>query len=190
MPLIQLNPPLASASRNRPASLIVLHATAGATAASSIGALRAKGLSYHFIIARDGKDSKHASLSDGSAPKVFACVEPIGRVAFHVGSSIPVPGKDGFINGNSVGISLANLQNRQAPEAYTGGQIAALQDLIGSIRGAIPTITHITAHAFVQPWNRSDPQMLDIDAIAARHGLQVWRPTAAEIAKHKPKKPV
>lgn len=189
MPLITLNPPLASTTRNRPPSLIVLHATAGATAASSIGVLRGRGLSYHFIIARDGKDSKHSSLSDGSAPKVFACVDPASRVAFHVGSSIPFPGKPGFINGNSVGISLANLQNRQAPEPYTDGQLAALHDLIGSIRAAIPTITHITAHAFVQPWNRSDPQNLDIDAIARRHGLAVWRPTAAEIKAHKPKKP-
>jgi N-acetyl-anhydromuramyl-L-alanine amidase AmpD len=188
MPLIPLTPPLASVSRKRPASLIVLHATAGATASSSIGVLRGKGLGYHYIIARDGKDSKHSSLSDGSEPKIFGCVDPLTRVTFHVGSTIPFPGQPSDINSNSVGISLANLQNRATPEPYTAGQIAALNDLIRTVCNAMPSITHITAHAFVQPWNRSDPQILNIGAIATSHNLQVWQPSAAEIAAHKPKK--
>ena len=188
MPIVTLNPPLANVSRKVPALLIVLHATAGATASSSISVLRGKGLGYHFIIARDGKDSKNSALSDGTAPKVFACV-PIERVTFHVGSTIPVPDGQGDINRNSVGISLANIQNKKSPEPYPAAQIAAMHDVIAGILAKMPSIKRLTAHAFVQPWNRSDPQILDIDAIAAMHKLEVWRPSAGQIKAHTPKKP-
>jgi N-acetyl-anhydromuramyl-L-alanine amidase AmpD len=188
MPIIQLATPLANIARKNPASVIVLHATAGATARSSVGVLRDKGLGYHYIIARDGKDAKNFATTDGSEPQTLACV-PIERVTFHVGSTIPVPGKTGDINRNSIGISLANIQNRKNPEPYPEKQIAVLHDLIAGIRNAMPTVKLLTAHAFVQPWSRSDPQLLDIDEIAAAHGLTVWRPSAAEIAAHTPSKP-
>src|SRR4029077_9290701 len=90
-------------------TLIVVHATAGATARSSIDHLRGVGLSYHFIITRDGRDSAKVSTSDGTEPIVFACV-PVARHAFHVGSTIPAPSGQGGINKTSVGISLANIQ--------------------------------------------------------------------------------
>jgi N-acetyl-anhydromuramyl-L-alanine amidase AmpD len=192
MPIIQLKTPLANIARQNPASLIVLHATAGASARSSVGVLRDKGLGYHYIIGRDGNDAKNFATADGSEPLTYYCV-PIERVTFHVGSGIPVPQQTGVtnrdINRNSIGLSLANIQNRKNPQPYPEKQIAVLHDLIAGIRNAMPTVKLLTAHAFVQPWSRSDPQALDIDAIAAAHGLTVWRPSAAEIAKHKPSKP-
>ena len=187
MPTITLDPPLPSRSRQRQPTLLVLHATAGATARSSVDVLRARGLGYHYIIARDGKDSAKSANADGTEAVVFACV-PISRVAFHVGSQIPVPGVEGDINANSVGISLANIQNRKQPEPYTPRQIDAMHQIIKDVLAALPSIKLITAHAFVQPWNRSDPQNLNIDGIAAQHGLTVWRPTKAEIAAHTPPK--
>lgn len=185
MPVITLETPLPNRSRPRPPSLIVLHATAGATAASSIAHLQGVGLSYHIIIARDGKDAKNSALADGSEPKVFACV-PLDRVAFHVGSTIPVPGAAGGINNNSVGISLANLQRTTTPEPYPPAQLQALEQAIADALASQPSIRLITTHAIVQPWNRADPRDIDVDAIAARHGLQVWRPTAEQVKAHKP----
>lgn len=187
MVLVTLDPPLPSRSRKRDPILLVLHATAGATARSSVDVLREKGLGYHYIIARDGKDSAKSANANGTEAVVFACV-PVGRVAFHVGSQIPVPDVGHDINGNSVGISLANIQNRKQPEPYTVQQIEAMHQVIRGVLQEFPSIKLITAHAFVQPWNRSDPQNLDIDSIAVQHSLTVWRPTKAEIVAHTPKK--
>lgn len=187
MAIVTLDPPLPSRSRKAPPTLIVLHATAGATARSSIDHLRSVGLSYHRIIARDGKDTSKSENADGTEPTVFACVS-LDRVAFHVGSTIPIPVTGATINNGSVGISMANIQRSTSPEPYTSAQIIMLDTLVAQVKAVIPTITQITAHAFVQPWNRSDPLLVDIDAIGARHGLSVWRPSAAEIKAHTPKK--
>lgn len=186
MPDHVLTPPLANRARQRDPVLIVLHATAGSTVRSSVAHLRGIGLGYHVIITRDGKDSAKSANADGSAPVVVRCV-PLDRVTFHTGSTIPVPGA-GSINGSSVGISLANIQRTTDPEPYPAAQMAALDQVIASAMQELGSITLITTHAIVQPWNRADPRGVDVDAIATRHGLKVWRPTAAEIAAHTPKK--
>ncbi len=49
--------PLSTRKRGAQPTLVVLHATAGASAISNINHLRSVRLSYHFIIARDGRDS-------------------------------------------------------------------------------------------------------------------------------------
>ena len=66
----------------------MLHATAGASAISNINHLRSVGLSYHFIIARDGRDSARTRDADASTPIIFQCVDPAHRAA-HVRSTIP-----------------------------------------------------------------------------------------------------
>lgn len=185
MPRLVLTPSLEHRSRNVAPSLLVLHATAGASARSSIKVLQDKGLSYHFIIARDGPDSKNTAQANGSEPLVWHCV-PEADEAFHVASKIPPPGGEGRINKASIGISLANLQNKSKPEPYPAPQLAMLETLIAELRGRLPSLRFLTTHAAVQPWNRSDPRDLDGAAVAARHGLTFWRPTAAEIAAHKP----
>ena len=55
-------------------TLVILHATAGASALSSIDYLRTKGNAYHFIIARDSKDSAWTYQSDGSESIIYQCV--------------------------------------------------------------------------------------------------------------------
>ena len=182
-----LSPPLDHRSRPAPPTLIVLHATAGATAQSSIDHLRGEGLSYHFIIARDGKDSAKSSKHNGTEPIVFACV-PVDKVAFHVGSTIPVKGTGGRINDHSIGISLANIQTKKSPEDYPPKQLKALEDLVADLKAKVPSLRMITTHAKVQPWNRSDPLAVEAAEIAKRHGLEFWIPTDAEIKAHTPKK--
>jgi N-acetyl-anhydromuramyl-L-alanine amidase AmpD len=180
-----VKPPLSLKARRAPPTVIVLHATAGTTARSSVDWLRSQGLGYHFIIARDAKDSASSVRADlSSEPAVFACVAVQHRVG-HTGSTIPAPGTDDTHNQRGVAISLANRQNG---EPYTPKQLVVLDALIGEIRSKIPTIRHLTTHAVIQPWNRKDPLAVDAKALAAKHGLTFFTPTAKQIADHKPKK--
>lgn len=187
MQIKPLQVPLAHRNRDVKPSLIVLHATAGATASSSINHLRGVGLSYHYIIARDGKDSAKSDSADGSDPVIFHCV-PDNKHAFHVGSTIPAPSGSGSIAKNSIGVSLANIQRRNNPEAYPKAQLKALNELIAHLVSTMPTITRLTTHAVVQPWNRSDPLLVDGPSLAAAHGLTFWTPTAQQIKDHTPPK--
>lgn len=182
---IEVIPPLSTSTWAAPATAIVLHATAGGTARSSIDHLRSVGLSYHFIIARDGSDAGNSSNSNGSDPISFFCV-PLANRAAHVGSNIPFPGSGNRIaNRCAIGISLANRQNG---EAYTSKQLLVLSEVIELVRSKIPTITHLTTHAVIQPWNRRDPMSVDGKAVSAKHGLQWFQPTQAQLDQFKPKK--
>lgn len=182
---IVVTPPLSVSTWAAPPTMIVLHATAGATARSSVDHLRSVGLSYHFIIARDGKDSAKTAGSDGSDPIVYFCV-PMQNRAAHVGSKIPMPASGNRIaNHCAIGISLANRQNG---EPYAPKQIAVLDELIDLVKSELPTVTHLTTHAVIQPWNRADPRAIDGSQVAARHGLHWFKPTQQQIGQHTPPK--
>lgn len=181
--IVNVTPPLSTSTWASPPTAIVLHATAGATGRSSVDYLRSVGLSYHYIIARDGKDTSNSSNADGTPPIVYACV-PLSNRAAHVGSNIPFPNSGGRIaNRCAIGVSLANRQNG---EAYTQPQLDALSSVIASIVGAVPTIKVLTTHAVIQPWNRRDPIGVDGQTLAAQHGLSWFQPTPAEIQQYKP----
>jgi len=179
-----LQSPLESRQRQNQPVLIVLHATAGATAASSISHLRGVGLSYHYIITRDARDSAKTANAENTEPIIHQCVAN-NRHAFHVGSTIPAPGGLG-INKSSIGISLANIQRKNNPEPYPAKQIAALNELLAHLKSKVPSLKFLTTHAVVQPWNRADPLALKGAEIAAKHGFQFFRPTAEQIEKHTP----
>jgi N-acetyl-anhydromuramyl-L-alanine amidase AmpD len=174
-------------------TLLILHATAGASARSSIDFLRSKGNAYHFIVARDSKDSDWTFKSDGTEAIVYQCVRYQHR-GRHVSTTIPVPDtRGGHINDHSIAISLANLQTHvrndpnSGPEEYAEQQILALHALITLVRSEVASLRYLTTHAVTQPWSRADPNRIDGKAIAERYGLTWWKPTAAEIAKHKPR---
>jgi N-acetyl-anhydromuramyl-L-alanine amidase AmpD len=181
-----LQPPLEFRSRENKPELIVLHATAGASARSSIEHLRSVGLSYHYIISRDAKDSGKTINAENTQPIIFQCVPDTGH-AFHVGSTIPAPGGKG-INQSSIGISLANTQRQKNPEAYPALQINALHELLAHLKTTVPSLKFLTTHAIVQPWNRIDPFQIDGKAIAAKHGFTFFQPTAEQTEQHRPKK--
>jgi N-acetyl-anhydromuramyl-L-alanine amidase AmpD len=176
---------LAHRNRANQPTLVVLHATAGATAQSSIDHLRGVGLSYHYIIPRDGRDSARPNASDGTEPFVFHCV-PNSKHAFHVGSTVPPPEGSGGINKNSIGISLANIQRKANPEDYPRKQREVLDALLQLLRQQVPSLRFLTTHAVVQPWNRGDPLRIDGQAVAERSGLQWWKPTRQQILDHTP----
>jgi N-acetyl-anhydromuramyl-L-alanine amidase AmpD len=185
MPLVRVdvNPPLTSSVWAAPPTAIVLHATAGATGRSSVDHLRAQGLGYHFIIARDGRDTAKSANSDGSDPIVYFC-SPLDRRAAHVGSNVPIEASGGRIaNRCAIGISLANRQNG---EGYTQKQIVVLSEIIEMVKRQIPTVTHLTTHAVIQPWNRADPVGINGKDLAEKHGLQWFKPSAAVIEAFRP----
>lgn len=80
--------------------VLVIHFTGGATGASSINAMRERGVSAHLVIERDGA--------------VTQCV-PFDRVAYHAGKSRWTDPKTGKkyegINWCGIGIELANAGN-------------------------------------------------------------------------------
>lgn len=181
----EIVPPLLDSDWSAPPTMIVLHATAGGTARSSIDHLRSVRLGYHFIIARDGKDAGKTATSDGTDPIVFFCIPTVNRAA-HVGSTIPMPDSGGRIaNRCAIGISLANLQNG---EAYTPKQLTVLDEIIALVQQECPKVTHLTTHTKIQPWNRADPKGIDGPAVARRHGLRFFEPTQAQIEAHRPPK--
>jgi N-acetyl-anhydromuramyl-L-alanine amidase AmpD len=182
---VDVTPPLTSSLWAAPPTAIVLHATAGATGRSSVDHLRSEGLGYHFIIARDGRDTAKSVNSDGSDPIVYFC-SPLDRRAAHVGSNVPIEGSGGRIaNRCAIGISLANRQNG---EGYTQKQITVLSEIITLVRQQLPSVTHLTTHAVIQPWNRADPVEINGKALAEKHGLIWFKPSAAVIETFRPRR--
>ena len=155
---------LPSRARRRDPSTVVLHATAGASATSSIAwlwklakdAIRGNEASYHYIIERDGK--------------IFKCV-PLSRVAFHAGKSFGPEGSN--VNDYSIGIAFAN---RNDGEPYTIAQIDAAAELIDAIRQ--PGLTWITTHYLIAPGRKNDPNGFPFKQFAERVGMVPWKPNA------------
>jgi N-acetylmuramoyl-L-alanine amidase len=136
-----LDKPLASRRRRAPITTIVLHSTAGGSATSSIAWLRKIGLSYHYVIERDGT--------------IYKCV-PTGREAFHAGRSVGPSGSG--VNRYSIGIAFANYNNG---EALTDAQLQAHRELVNTLWGVIPTIRYITTHRICSWKRKTDPKGYD-----------------------------
>ena len=179
--------PLSHRDRNVAPVLIVLHATAGSTAKSSINHLRGIGLSYHYIIARDGRDGARFESNDGTDPIVFGCVPENGE-AFHVASTIPVPNAGGKSTRTRSAYRWPISSAGPIRSAIPAKQLKALDDVIAMVLQAHPSIKQLTTHAVVQPWNRADPaRRLRPRDHAQRHGLTFWKPTDAQVAQHRPR---
>ena len=147
--------------KNAIVNTIVLHATDGASALSSIAWQAISRTSYHYIIERDGT--------------VFKCC-PISLRAWHAGISKGPQGND--VNNYSIGICYANRESRG--EAITKEQFFACQELIKEIIAANPgSIKWLTRHKTIAPTRKTDPKMLnEIDLVALAHvnNLTVWKP--------------
>lgn len=144
-------------ARKRPCTTIVLHSTDGRGAQSSISWLAKIGLSYHYIIERDGS--------------VVKCA-PTTRVAFHAGASVGPDGPN--VNDYSIGISFANWESKG--EKITPEQVKAAADVVHEIRMNLPTVKYITRHRDISPGRKTDPALLtraDYEKIAA--GMAVWK---------------
>lgn len=143
---IILDPPLKSSSRNgRKVTTITIHATAGASAQSSIAHLKLPSTkaSYHYIIDRNGDRYK--------------CVA-VGRKAWHAGISVGPEGSD--VNPYSIGIAFANRNN--GTEQITPAQLTALKVLVDELMVAMPEIKWITTHFGISFPRKTDPRLFDL----------------------------
>lgn len=118
--------------------------------------LKQRGLSYHYIIAKDGVITK--------------CV-PISGEAYHAGKSKGPEGQS--VNHYSIGISFANLNNGTDP--YTDAQKLACEDLIKLILKQIPGIEWLTTHRQISWPRKNDPLGFDARGMAHRLGLVYWK---------------
>jgi N-acetyl-anhydromuramyl-L-alanine amidase AmpD len=154
---------------------IVFHATGKDDLQETLGELKEKGLSYHYIIDRAGLPHK--------------CV-PYSAVAFHAGNSYgPHEATRGTsreqdshnnfvemtsVNEYSIGLCLVNTNDGQ--DAYSQEQVDACAWLIKELKASLASLKFITTHYWVSPGRVSDPTGLDVERIAKKSGLEVWRP--------------
>lgn len=134
---------------------VVLHATAGDGLSGSISWLRTIGLSYHYLVDRDGTIVKAV---------------PYSFEAWHVGVSRGPQGTG--VNRYSVGIALANRNDGRDP--YTLAQTKAVGELVLALEGDLP-LKWLTTHYWVSPGRKTDPIRYPIVPLAIETGLQVWR---------------
>lgn len=147
---------LAAFTRPRTADVttIVLHGSAGKSAESSISWLAKIGLSYHYIIERDGNVTKLA---------------PVNREAFHAGISKGPNGPN--VNRYSIGICFATDEK----EPITSAQIVAATKLCREVCKVVPTIKHITCHKFISPGRKTDPARLSTKTLGEiASELKLW----------------
>jgi len=150
-------PPLASAERKKKVTTLILHATAGSSLAGALEALRARKLSYHYIIEKDGKVWKCCASS---------------RVAHHAGKST---GPDGpHCNAYSIGVCFVNRNTGTDP--YTQAQHVAAVELARELKKAFPDLTWFSTHYWVSPGRKTDPKGYDVQAFAQETGLVKWKP--------------
>ncbi len=150
-----IDPWLAHGERRKPLTGIILHHTAGGSAESSIEHLRGIGLSYHYIVERDGR--------------VFKCA-PISGRAYHAGVSVGKYGDN--VNSQTVGISFAN---DGVDEAYPAAQLRAAHELIDAILSVHKEIEWISAHRLITE-RKPDPAHFSFVEFCSEHpSLEKWR---------------
>ena len=141
--------------RRQPLTGCLLHHSAGGTALSSIGHLRTVGLSYHYVIERNGL--------------IYKCV-PVSKRAYHAGVAIGRDGGD--VNSQTVGICLAN---DGVGEEYPCEQLAAAHELIYTLCKHHENISWISTHRLVTD-RKIDPDHFAFELFASYHGgLEMWR---------------
>ncbi|MGZ8282147.1 MAG: N-acetylmuramoyl-L-alanine amidase [Allosphingosinicella sp.] len=149
--------------RDQPVSIVVLHYTGMADAASAIDRLRdpEARVSCHYLIAEDGQ--------------VLRMV-PEDKRAWHAGRSY----WRGLhsVNAASIGIEIVNPGHEFGYVPFTAQQMDSLVPLLAGImqRHQVPR-ANVVGHSDIAPTRKQDPGELFDWALLARHGLAVARPT-------------
>lgn len=170
-----LRPALPSSRRTEPVTGIVMHATAGSSLQGAIETLRERGLSYDYIIEKDGTITKCCPTANVAfhAGNSYGPKEAEAKVSRTQDASSNFVAKCG-VNPYTIGVSFVNWDNGKDP--FTPAQEAAARELIKELKTALPTLKFITTHARVSPRRKVDPKGYDIDRLAADTGLQSWKP--------------
>ncbi|MGZ8347419.1 MAG: N-acetylmuramoyl-L-alanine amidase, partial [Allosphingosinicella sp.] len=149
--------------RDQPVSIVVLHYTGMADAASAIDRLRdpEARVSCHYLIAEDGQ--------------VLRMV-PEDKRAWHAGRSY----WRGLhsVNAASIGIEIVNPGHEFGYVPFTAQQMDSLVPLLAGIvqRHQVPR-ANVVGHSDIAPTRKQDPGELFDWTLLARHGLAVARPT-------------
>jgi len=156
--------------RDQAISMVVLHYTGMADAASALARLRdpEARVSAHYLIAEDGQ--------------VLRLVAEDKR-AWHAGRSW-WRGVEA-VNGCSIGIEIVNPGHEFGYRPFTEEQMDALIPLLAGIvaRYSIPP-ANVVGHSDVAPSRKQDPGELFDWALLARHKLAVARPTKGLVDPH------
>jgi N-acetylmuramoyl-L-alanine amidase len=156
--------------RDQPVSIVVLHYTGMADAASAIERLRdpESRVSCHYLIAEDGQ--------------VLRMVAEENR-AWHAGRSY-WRGVH-HVNAASIGIEIVNPGHELGYRPFTAQQMDALVPLLAGIvlRHQVPR-ANMVGHSDIAPARKQDPGELFDWALLARHGLAVARPTRGMVDPH------
>jgi N-acetylmuramoyl-L-alanine amidase len=148
---------LVTRERKKPCTTIVLHATAGSSLGGALSTLRLRGLSYHYLIEKNGEVTKCA---------------PSSRVAFHAGKSEGPEGSN--VNDYSIGISFVNLNDGKDPITYDQEQAAKL--LVLDLENHFP-LSWVTTHYAISPGRKTDPKPFNsarLTAFAKAVGLNAF----------------
>ena len=147
--------PSPNAGERRP-NYVILHHTSNDTAEQALATLTnpARGVSAHYLIARDGR--------------IIYLVDELKR-AWHAGDAYWGGNRD--INSVSIGIELDN----NGREPFADAQIIALLALLGDLRArwAIPTANFL-GHGDVAPGRKVDPSALFPWRQLAAAGFGLW----------------
>lgn len=156
--------------RDQPVSMVVLHYTGMADAASAVERLRdpEARVSAHYLIDEDGK--------------VLRLV-PEEMRAWHAGKSWWRGVQ--ALNGCSVGIEIVNPGHEHGYRPFTAPQMDALLPLLGGIveRHRVPP-ANVVGHSDIAPARKQDPGELFDWARLARLGLAIARPTSGLVDPH------
>ncbi|RIJ99500.1 MAG: hypothetical protein DCC46_08220 [Armatimonadetes bacterium] len=173
--IVKLEENLKSGSRplRTRVDLVVLHATAGSSLSGAIATLRSRGLSYHFLIDKDGTIVEAA---------------PTSRKAFHAGNSYGPkeksrgvdPRQDAqarflaktSVNAYSIGIAFVNRNDGVDP--YTPEQKEAIEPLLRLLKDKHRALRYLTTHFAVSPKRKTDPRGFPYESLASRVGLIAW----------------
>ncbi len=149
--------------RDQPVSMVVLHNTGMADAASAIARLRdpEARVSCHYLVAEDGQ--------------VLRMV-PEDKRAWHAGLSYWRGLHN--VNAASIGIEIVNPGHEYGYRPFTSHQMEAVVRLLAGLveRYQIPR-ANVVGHSDVAPARKQDPGELFDWALLAKHKLAVARPT-------------
>ena len=156
--------------RDQPVSMVVLHYTGMADAASAVDRLRdpEARVSAHYLIDEDGR--------------VLRLV-PEEMRAWHAGKSWWRGVQ--ALNGCSVGIEIVNPGHEHGYRPFTEPQMDALLPLLAGIveRHRVPP-ANVVGHSDIAPARKQDPGELFDWARLARVGLAIARPTSGLVDPH------
>lgn len=148
--------------RTLPVTMLVLHYTGMADAASAIAALTSaeSKVSSHYVVTEDGQ--------------VLRLVEEDKR-AWHAGRSFWRGITD--VNSASIGIEIVNPGHDNGYRPFPEEQMSALIPLVAEIVGTYGILpSNVVGHSDVAPARKIDPgELFDWERLA-RHGLALPRP--------------